>query len=117
MKRELRINHWAALVVKVDQIDKNPMVPVIQSKEIQTGLITAKTMLTSIYNTVWGSKNIGYPNTVEIMESWRAAPMDIALEEDDVPGMLANIRLMIMSIDVDMAACEIAFDQAQQAPL
>ncbi len=117
MKRELRINHWAALVVKVDQIDKNPMVPVIQSKEIQTGLITAKTMLTSIYNTVWGSKNIGYPNTVEIMESWKAAPMGMALEEDDVPGMLANIRLMIMSIDVDMAACEIAFEQAQQPPL
>lgn len=117
MKRELRINHWAALVIKVDQIDKNPLIPVIQTKEIQTGLITAKTMLTSIYNTVWADKNIGYPNTIVIMESWKTAPMGMALEEDDVPGMLANIRLMIMSIDVDMAACEIAFEQTQQPPL
>lgn len=108
-----RILHWAKLVNEIEEISNDSMTYIVQGDNIKNGLVNAKRVLTSIHATYWADKDIGYPNTVEIMRKWRSEAYDIP---EPIP-MLRNMRIMVQSIRLDMEAVKeaIAVKAEQEA--
>jgi hypothetical protein len=112
MSNELRITHWAQLVVELDEMLNNSLYMSVQSKEVKKGLYGGQAFLTSIYNKTWSSVDIGYPNTIAVMKGWG---VEIDYNVDDPVGILKSMRLMLASIRLDMMAVVLAKDEVENS--
>lgn len=108
MDNATRVTTWANLVNKLDAISKDSFLLVVQSDGIKQGLKNAKHYLYNVHLTLWNGIDIGWPNTVDLVNTWQPTEPSDPLDERLIPHTLRTIDLMIRSIELDMYAVYVA---------
>jgi hypothetical protein len=102
-----RINHWARMVVEIDRISRDGGVFVAQTKKHCQSILDVRGRLLRIYLTHWDDKEIGYPNTIDILRRWDIEPSE---HVEQSVKYLRDLVMYIKCIDLDMMAVNIAIE-------
>jgi hypothetical protein len=112
MSEAPRINIWANLVKEIDRVSRNGGIFMVQSPENCATILKVRCALYAIYLEFWKDKEIGYPNILSIVKRWSVEATEPV---KDPVKYLRNLKLFILSVDLDMLSVEYTMDDKEEA--